>query len=317
MNPASTEFPPIQHVALIGLGAIGTLYAAQIVARDPDCLRVIVDPQRGARYQADPPSLNGHTLELTYVLPEDPDPPADLIIVAVKSVTLLDTLPAIAPFMAPHTQILPLLNGITAQDTLADTFGWSRVLHGLVHCESSMRTGHAVIQRGGDKIVFGEASNAPLSPRVQAVAAWLEHLGIRHEVPADMRAAQWRKFILNVGINQAQAVLRAPCRELQDNPASMRLARILMDEAAAIAVVLGIPEAADLPAWAESIIRAAEPGNKTSMLQDVEAGRLPETDLFAGTVCRLGRAHGIATPANQIVYQLLQTPSPKKAAPDF
>ncbi|MDD2240411.1 MAG: ketopantoate reductase family protein [Kiritimatiellae bacterium] len=301
--PPSTDIPPIQHVALIGLGAIGTLYAAQIVARDPGGLRIIVDAQRRARYQADPPSLNGQPLELTYVLPEHPGPPADVVIVSVKSVALLDTLPAITPFIAPQTQILPLLNGITAQDVLADAFGWPHVLHGLVHCESSMRSGHAVIQRGGDKIIFGEARNAPPSPRVRAVAAWLERLGIRHKVPEDMRAAQWRKFILNVGINQAQAVLRAPCRELQQNPDSMRLARTLMDEAAAIAVALGIPGAADLPAWAESIIRAAEPDNKTSMLQDVEAGRPPEVDLLAGTVCRLGRAHGIPTPANQMVLQ--------------
>lgn len=305
MTSPSTDFPPIQQVALIGLGAIGTLYAAQIIARDPDGLRIIVDTQRRDRYQADPPSLNGHPLELTYVLPEHPGRPADLIIIAVKAVTLLDTLPAITPFMAAHTQILPLLNGITAQDVLADAFGWPHVLHGLVQCESSMRSGHAVIQRGGDKIVFGEARNAPPAPRVRAVAAWLERLGIRHEVPADMRAAQWRKFILNVGINQAQAVLRAPCRELQQNPTSMRLARTLMDEAAAIAVALGIPGAADLPAWAEAIIRAAEPENKTSMLQDVEAGRPPEVDLLAGTVCRLGHAHHIPTPANQMVLQRL------------
>ena len=124
-----------------------------------------------------------------------------------------------------------------------------------------------------------------------------------------MRTAQWRKFILNVGINQAQAVLRAPCRELQENPDSMRLARDLMDEAAAVAAALGIPGAADLPAWAESIIRAAAPDNKTSMLQDVEAGRPTEVDWLAGTVCRLGREHGIPTPANERVWQQLRPPA--------
>ena len=290
---------PIRDVALLGLGAIGTLYAARISARDPSCLRIIADPSRIARFRADPPTFNGHPLDLAYVSPDSPGAPSDLLLVAVKSAALPAALPALAPFLSHHTQILHLLNGITAQDTLAAAFGWPRVLHGYVYCSSSMRSGHAVTQGGGDTLVFGEATNTPPSPRVQAVADFLLRLGIAHAVPPDMRAAQWKKFILNVGINQAQALLHAPCRELQQNPDAMRLARTLMDEAAAIAAALRIPGAADLPAWAESVIRAAPPENKTSMLQDIEAGRPTEVDLFAGTLCRLGRELGLPTPANE------------------
>ena len=81
----------------------------------------------------------------------------------------------------------------------------------------------------------------------------------------------------------------------------MRFARALMDEAAAVGAALGIAGAADVPAWAETVILGAAPENRTSMLQDVEAGRVPEIDLFAGTVCRLGQQHGIPTPANALV----------------
>lgn len=305
-NPSPPPFPPIRSAALIGLGAIGILYAAKIAARDPRCLRVVADAARIARYRADPPSFNGRQLDLRYATPEAFGPPADLVLVAVKSTSLAGVLPALAPLLADHTQILPLLNGITAQDILAAAFGWPRVLHGFVHCESSMRTGNAVVQSGGDKIIFGEATNAPPSPRVQAVAAFFERLGVVHHVPADMRAAQWKKFILNVGINQAQALLHAPCRELQQNPEAMRLARNLMDEAAAVGAALGVAGAAAVPAWAEGVIRAAAPENKTSMLQDVEAGRAPEIDLFAETVCRLGKEHGIPTPANELVLRAFQ-----------
>jgi 2-dehydropantoate 2-reductase len=305
MNPSPELYPPVQQVVLIGLGAIGTLYAAKIAARDPVCLRILADSARIARYRADPPSLNGQRLDLAYVSPNQPGPPADLVLVAVKSTALDAAIQSIGPILAPHTQILPLLNGITAQDPFAQAYGWPRVLHGFVYCESSMRTGHAVIQQGTAKIVFGEAVNTPPAARVQAVAAFFQRLGIDYRVPDDMRTAQWRKFILNIGINQAQAVLRAPCRELQQNPAAMQLARTLMDEAAAVATAEGIPDADQIPPWAESVIRAAAPDNKTSMLQDVEAGRPPETDLFAETLCRLGRRHGIPTPANELVLHLL------------
>lgn len=307
MSSAHATHPPIRSAALIGLGAVGTLYAAQISARDPRCLRIVADPSRIARYKADPPSFNGARLDLDYVAPETPGPPADLVLVAVKSTSLADALPAIAPFLSEQTQILPLLNGITAQDVFADAFGWPRVLYGFVYCESSMRAGNAVVQNGTNKIVFGEATNTPPFPRVQAVADFFRRLDIPHHVPDDMRAAQWKKFILNVGINQAQGILRAPSREIQQNPAALRLARTLMDEAAAVGVALGIAGAADVPAWAETVILGAAPENKTSMLQDVEAGRVPEVDLFAETVCRLGRQCGIPTPANDLALRQLQS----------
>ena len=298
MNPA-----PVHDVAIVGLGAIGILYAAQIAARDPARLRIVADPGRIARYQADPPSFNGRRLELNYATFDRPGPPADLVLVAVKSTGLAGVIPLLAALVGPDTQILPLLNGISAQEPLAETFGWPRVLHGFVYCSSSMRTGNAVVQGGGEKIVFGEAVNDPPSPRVRAVADCFDRLGIRYDVPKDMRAAQWKKFILNSGINQAQALLRAPNRELQQNPASLQLARDLMNEAAAVGAALGVAGVAEVPAWAETVILGASPDNRTSMLQDVEAGRAPEIDLFAGTICRLGRERGIPTPANDRVLR--------------
>ena len=296
---------PVRDVALVGLGAIGILYAGQISARDPRCLRIVADPKRIARYRADPPALNGQRLDLNYATPEEFGPPADLVLIAVKSTGLAAALPVLAPLLGPDTQILPLLNGITAQDDLAAAFGWPRVLYGFVYCSSAMRTGNSVVQGGGEKIVFGEAANVPPSPRVQAVADFFVRLGIRHDVPADMRAAQWKKFILNVGINQIQALRRAPSREIQQNPEALRFARALMDEAAAVGAALGVAGAADVPAWAEGVILGAAPDNRTSMLQDVEAGRVPEVDLFAGTVCRLGRQCGIPTPANDLALRTL------------
>ena len=289
---------PVRSAALVGLGAIGILYAGQISARDPRCLRIVADAARLARYRADPPALNGRRLDLNYVTPDNPGPPADLVLVAVKSTALRDSIPVVASVVAEHTQILPLLNGISAQDVLAEAYGWPRVLHGFVYCQSSMRTGNAVVQGGGDKLVFGEATNTPPAPRVQAVAAFLARLGIRHDIPADMRAAQWKKYILNIGINQAQAVLRVPSRGIQQDPEALRFARALMDEAAAVGAALGVAGAAEVPPWAQEVILKAAPDNRTSMLQDVEAGRVPEVDLFAETICRLGRELGIPTPAN-------------------
>jgi hypothetical protein len=103
---------PVRDVALVGLGAIGILYAGKISAREPACLRIVADAARLARYRADPPALNGRRLDLNYRTPENFGPPADLVLVAVKSTGLAAALPILAPLLGPHTQILPL-NGIT------------------------------------------------------------------------------------------------------------------------------------------------------------------------------------------------------------
>lgn len=309
LNPLPPPPPRIENVVLIGLGAIGTLYAAQCTTRNPAHFRVLADAPRIAAYQKDPPTLNGHPLHLTYITPENPGPPADLILVAVKAPALPAILPAIAAVCAPHTQILPLLNGLHAQDTLARHFGPHHVLHGLVHCSSAMRTRHAVTQNGPAKIIFGEATNTPpYTPRVQAISHYFTRHHITHEIPPDMRHAQWRKLILNVGINQAQGIYRATTGQLQQNPQAMQYARTLMDEAAAIAAALGIPDALQIPDWAENIIRAAAPDTKTSLLQDLQANRETEIDIFAGELIRLGHHLGIPTPANQHAHTTLTQP---------
>ena len=297
--------PPSPAISLIGLGAIGILYADRIEAAAPGALTVIADPARIARYRADPPAFNDRPLNLRYLTPDEPAPPADLVLIAVKSNGLADSLTAIRSHVGAHTQILPLLNGITAQDAVAAAYGWHRTLHGFVYCDSAMREGNRVIQSGKSQLVFGEAANRPPSPRVQAVAQLLTALDIPHKVPDDMIAAQWRKYILNVGINQAQAVYRATCGQLHANPGAMKFARDLMDEAAAIGAALGVAGVASLPQWAEGVILAAAPDNKTSMLQDVLANRPTEVDLFAQTLVRLGQKHNIPTPANQRVIDTL------------
>jgi 2-dehydropantoate 2-reductase len=310
MKPLQHPPDPIRSVAIVGLGAIGTLYAARIAAIDADNLRIVADPRRIQGFRDRPPSFNGTPLRLAYASPDAPGAPADLVLIAVKAASLPSALDAIAPFLHKGTQILPLLNGVESQDRIAAVFGWPRTLRGFVFCNSAMRDGHDVRQQGAARIVFGEASNDPPAPRVKAVADYFARIGVDHHVPADMRFAQWRKFILNVGLNQAEALLRVPHGGLQRSPAAMRLARELMDEAATVAHAEGVADARGIPDWVEGVVRTLPPEDKTSMLQDVEAGRPSEVDVFAGVVCRLGRAHGIPTPANERALRLLTLGGP-------
>ena len=116
----------------------------------------------------------------------------------------------------------------------------------------------------------------------------------------------WYKFMINVGINQASAVLRAPYGVFQDMPEAKEVMESAMRETVALSEALGTGlSGPDVATWYDTLKNLA-PDGKTSMLQDVEAKRKTEVDAFAGTVLRLGEAAGLAVPVNRTLYNLIR-----------
>lgn len=291
---------PVCHVALWGLGAVGTMLAARILPRlgRGESFRAIADAERIARYRQDPPSFNGTPLHPDYADPATSPAPADLVLLAVKSDALPAARDALTPFLAPHTLLLPLLNGLDASDRLAADFGEKRVLRGLVFCNSAVRDGHAVVQHGALDVQIGPFRDGGAPDAARLTAGWLRAHDVPAGVPADMTSARWRKFILNTGLNQAEAATGLAHGALLESPDGMALLRALVDEAAAVAVAEGVPDVPRLVREALDALRMLTPEGKTSMLQDVEAGRHPEIEAFAGTVVSRASRHGIPVPAN-------------------
>jgi 2-dehydropantoate 2-reductase len=116
----------------------------------------------------------------------------------------------------------------------------------------------------------------------------------------------WWKFMINVGINQASAALRSTYGLFQTSREAKDLMESAMREVAAIARGLGIDlTEEDILKW-NRVLSGLSPGGKTSMLQDVEAGRKTEVEMFAGKVMELGRRHNIPTPVNEKLYRLIK-----------
>ncbi len=121
-----------------------------------------------------------------------------------------------------------------------------------------------------------------------------------------MTRSLWYKLMINVGINQASAVLRAPYGAFQ----SMTEAKLLMESAMRETVALsramgtGLVDA-DVAAWYQTLTRLS-PNGKTSMLQDVEARRKTEVEAFAGTMMTLAGRAGLDVPVNRTLYRLIR-----------
>ncbi|MFD2233463.1 ketopantoate reductase family protein [Phaeospirillum tilakii] len=299
--------PPIERVYICGLGAIGAIYAARLGETQGIEVRVVADPARIARYRRDGVSVNGRPLTVGYLRPDDAAPPADLILVAVKRHQLEAAVAAIHRFIGPGTIILSLLNGIDSEAVIADSLGLPPLPLAMVVAIDAVREGGAVRYSQPGVLVFGEpvATETP-SPRIAALAALFERAGMPTRVPADMRRELWWKFMLNVGVNQLSAVLRAPYGTFQSVAEARDLVRLACREVVAVAAAEGIGLGENDIDSFFPVIDRLDPQMKTSMLQDVEAGRKTEVEMLGGTVVALGRRHGIPTPVNQTLFDLIR-----------
>ncbi len=293
------------ETVVIGAGAIGMLCAAPLAKTEGVSLRVAASGERLNRLREHGLYLNGQPLQAEFTSGNG-GRTADFILIATKAAGYQDALELAAEFAGPQTVIVPLLNGISAEETAKRRFPGNNVVCGFFLGHASVRNGNRIEHDGVGTFYFGTtASDAPET--VRRTAELFRRAGISCAVPEDMRAALWKKFVLNIGVNQATAHFRADYGELQRNPSRIEFTMRLMREASAVAEKLGVADAAEMPEAAMQTILAM-PGNvKTSMFQDVEAGRPTEIALFAGTICRLGRETGVPTPLNdEILHEFTE-----------
>ncbi len=296
----------VKKVLVIGLGAIGGIYAAKLKQYNPNCVRVLVDEQRIDRYKAQGIVLNGVRYDFDYVTPESNSEKADLILIATKADALPDAINAIKNYVHDETIILALLNGITSEAIIAERYGWEKVLHSYFVGHGSTRSGNAITFDGVGRIVFGEANAHTSTPRIEAVKRLFDQAEIDYEVPDDILFSMWCKFVVNVGINQASAIFRGSYGTLRDSEKAYAFVVELMREAVLVAEKVGIHHVEGLLPWSENFIRNMPPAFKSSMLQDIEAGKKTEVDIFGGAVCALGEKYGVSTPQNELFWQLIK-----------
>lgn len=296
----------IKHVCLIGLGAVGAAFASIFYEKDPNSLQIIVDEERRARYEHDGIHINGQRYDFQYVVPSEAAQPADLILIAVKGVQLQEAITSMRPFVGPETILLSLLNGITSEMDLAETFGSEKVLHGFCVATDAIREHTSIRFRNHGKIVFGDHFN-PRSEKVQAVKILFDETGIPYQIPQDILRELWWKFMMNVGINQVSAILRAPYGVFSRVEEARELLFMASREVLPLAWKEGVNlTEKDIEGFIP-IFERLSPESKTSMLQDVEAGRKTEVESFSATVMALGRKHGIPTPVNDILFRMIRS----------
>lgn len=295
----------IKNILICGIGAIGAIYANQINNYDKNSLKILVDQKRYENYTKTPKTFNGNELKLNYVLPNETNYKADLIIIATKFDGLNNAIKNIENFVKPDTIILSLLNGVTSEDIIAEKYGWENVLLSYFIGSSAMRDGNKIIHDGNGTIVFG-SKNQTQKQVIELVKNYFEKVKINYQIPQDMLRAYWLKYMLNVSSNQLSAILNLTFGDMQSNEKSKLMLKNIMAEVVQIAIAEGVKNTETMIDEAFEIFEKMAPQGKTSMLQDIESKRITELEMFATTMINFGKKHSIPTPYNLVIKDLIE-----------
>ena len=289
-----------EKVGVVGLGAIGMLYGSAMMDAGVD-VRVLVDRERLDRYTRHPARVNGREVRFRYCTPEQGEP-LDLILYATKASGLDAAMEVSAPFVGEETLLLSLLNGITSEEVLEGRFGKERVIYSVAQGMDAVREGRELRCTHSGQVILGEREPGAVSPRCRELAAWLTAHGVSAQAVPDMRRRQWGKLMLNVGVNQTVMVFEGTYGTVQVPGRPREVFIEAMREVQRLSALEGYPlSEEDLKGYI-AINDSLDPEGAPSMRQDGKAHRPSEVELFAGTVIRLAKRHGLPASVNQWLY---------------
>ncbi|HMP39895.1 MAG TPA: 2-dehydropantoate 2-reductase [Roseiflexaceae bacterium] len=321
-------------IAIIGAGAIGGYLAARlahagtsvtVIARGANLVAIRNDGLR--LYE------NGNELVVRPDVTDDPVAagPHDVVVVAVKAQQLAAVVPLLAPLYHATTMVVPAQNGIpwwyfqrhggeyegrtvAAVDPdgiLTAAIPIERVIGCVVYPATELTAPGVIRHIEGDRFTLGEPDGTR-SERIQALAHCLTRAGLKAPIRPRIRAEIWLKLWGNLAFNPISALSGATLVEICRHPQGRALTAAMMAEARDVAARLGI----EFNISIEQRIAGAEQvgAHKTSMLQDVEAGRSTEIDALVGAVAELGRLVGVATPHIDAMYAAVSLLEAKRHA---
>ncbi len=311
-------------LCVVGAGAIGG-YLAVKLAKVCEEVSVVI---RGANLEA----VRAHGMKLIIDGREEvaklraSDRMADLgaqdvVILGMKAHQVAPIVPELTALIGPQTLLVTAQNGIPwwyffkhrgpyegrrieAVDpagVISNALPVDRTIGTIVYPACEIEAPGVIRHIEGNRFTLGEIDGAD-TERVRALAQRFRDAGFKAPVVSDIRAEIWLKLWGNVSFNPISALTHATLEDICRFPETRALVAAMMTEAQAIGTKLGVPFKVSL----EKRIAGAEAigAHKTSMLQDVESGRVLELDALVKSVIELGRITGTPTPTIDSVYAL-------------
>ena len=312
-------------ICVFGAGAIGGYIGARLAQKADAEVSLVARGPHLAAMQANGLTLNQGN-ETFIVHPRVTSEtktlgPQDYVIVALKAYALLNVLDQLQPLLGKDTAILFAQNGmpwwyfhkhggpfegrtIESVDPGGEIWkrlGPERALGTVVWQAAEMQAPGVIAHTYGERMPIAEPSGEK-TPRAMLLSKLLVDAGIKSPLRGNLRDEIWLKLWGNLSFNPVSVLTQGTLLELATDQGTRRVIFNMMQEALIVGEALGIKFSVGTD---ERIEMAAKVGNhRSSMLQDVDAGRATELDCLLGAVIELAKLVGIATPTLNLIYDL-------------
>ena len=270
----------IQSVAILGAGAVGSYIIWGLSKKDNIRLGVIAEGDRARRLKESGCAINGAVYRPEVWTPQEAQG-VDLLVV-----------------------VMSLMNGVDSEELIAAQVGAEHLLYSFIKVTSHKEAdGYHFDPDATLGVIYGERFAPFESERVQAVRELFTDSGVNFRVTEHIQEEMWSKFRLNVCNNLPQAILGAGVGCYRDSVHMKAISDGLRRELEAIATARGIDlRIADAVSHGCAVPATA----RYSTLQDLDAGRHTEIDMFSGALMRMGKELGIPTPYNEYTYHMIK-----------
>lgn len=295
------------NIAVIGAGAMGMLFGGYLT-RENDVTLLDVDPRRVASIASGGVTVREKDgRELLFhpkaALSGAELPPAELVIVFVKSMYTAKALAANRGLLGPETYLLTLQNGGGHEEILGRFAGMDRVIIGTTQHNASAIEG-GTYHGGSGPTTLGLPGGGVEG--LSEIAYTFSRCGLECQVSRNVLSDVWRKLFTNTAASALTAALQVPLGFIASDAHANTLMRTLCHEAVETANALGAGpfQEGEVVETVEAVCRGARDG-VTSIRADIDAGRPTEVDAISGYVVRAARRAGVPVPVHEALVELI------------
>lgn len=297
------------RIAIIGAGGVGGYFGARLQAAGADVVFVARGAHlaalrdRGLRLESPKGDLH-----LTRVMATD-DAAAvgvvDVVLLTVKMYDLDAAARMVAPFIAPHTVVVTLQNGVEATDIVSQHVGREHIAGGAAYIAAVIAEPGVIRHTSLDMLIFGELDRRR-SERLVALEQACLRAGFNARVSDDIQIDLWAKFSRLSVFSGMTAVTRSPMGVLRSDPELLAMLVAACEETIAVGRACNVALPDQLIDEILQMVQTLPYHAKASMLEDLERGRRLELPWLSGAVVRLGASVGVATPIHSFIATVLK-----------
>jgi len=296
------------RIAVVGAGAIGCLFGSKLHRAGQSVLLIHHNRHvaasirnKGVRIKELSGKVVQAHIETKSGLSRRDRP--ELILVTVKAYDTEEAAALIKKSVAPRVPVLSLQNGLGNVESLQHYLGSDTTIAGTT-TEGALTTGPGEVVHTGSGMTWVGETNGTVSERCRIIETAFRRAGFSTIVTKNIQGVLWTKAIVNSAINPVSALTRVRNGDLQKSPELRDVASKTIGEGSAVAHANGVLLKPSPKSLFPKVL-ASTLTNKSSMLQDIEAGRKTEIRQLNGMISRLGSAVGVSTPLNDVLTRLV------------